>query len=349
MKKRLLALLCALVLLVAMALTGCAGSNTDADNASDAKDSADANTADNSADNAADSAADGSYTIGCIVNNASADTYQTTWYSSIKDYAAELGVNLQILDPSGDVTVQSTQVNDLIGMGCDVIILWPVNSETAVSLVQSINEAGIPVMTANTNVIADGEQYIKCYVGPSNYEEGKATAQQMVADLGDNASICYIGGPSGYTTSTERENGVMDVINEAGYTVLENQPDSTYSREGSQQIAENWLVKYKEGDLDAIITFDDNTGLGAANALEAAGRTDVRVYAVAAGDYGTVEYVKNGTISGVAMQSPIIDSNTALDYAVKIAKGEEISDFYNYIETPVATPDNIESLGITPW
>lgn len=345
MKKRLLALLCALVLVLALALTGCAGSDTK-DNAADSNNNAaDTNTGDNSAE----PKADGDITIGCIVNNASADTYQTTWYSSMKDYAAQLGVNLQILDPSGDVTIQGTQVNDLINMGCDVIILWPVNSETAVSLVQSINEAGIPVMTANTNVIADGEQYIKCYVGPSNYEEGKATAEQMVADLGDGASICYVGGPSGYTTSVERENGVMDVVEAAGYTVLENQPDSTYSREGTQQIAENWLVKYKEGELDAIITFDDNTALGAANALEAAGRTDVRVYAVAAGDYGTVEYVKNGTISGVAMQSPIIDSNTALDYAVKIAKGEEIADFYNYIETPVATPDNIDTLDIAAW
>ena len=49
------------------------------------------------------------------------------------------------------------------------------------------------------------------------------------------------------------------------------------------------------------------------------------------------------------MQSPIIDAQTALDYAVRIAKGEEIAEFDNFMETPVATADNLDSLNIEPW
>ena len=35
--------------------------------------------------------------------------------------------------------------------------------------------------------------------------------------------------------------------------------------------------------------------------------------------------------------------------AVKLAAGEEPEEFYNYIETPVATPDNVDSLGLEEW
>jgi ribose transport system substrate-binding protein len=335
MRKRLLSCLCIVMMLV-FVIAGCGDANS------------------NSPESEAIPASETESTeekilIGVVVNNASADTYQTTWYTAAKEYAKELGVDLQILDPAGDVATQATMIEDLINMDCDVIVVWPVNSETAVSSVKKIFEAGIPVMTANTNVSHEGRQYLECYVGPSNYEEGVAVATVMIEELDDDATICYVGGPPGYSTSQEREAGVMDTIAATNITVLENEPDSTYSIEGAQQIAENWLVKHAKGTIDAIVTFDDSQALGVINAVEAAGRDEIKVYAVACGDYNTISYVESGQLAGVAMQSPIIDAQTALDYALKIAKGETIKEFYNYIETPVATPDNIATLELEPW
>ena len=39
----------------------------------------------------------------------------------------------------------------------------------------------------------------------------------------------------------------------------------------------------------------------------------------------------------------------ALHMAVKLAAGEEPAEFYNYIETPVATQENVDSLGLEEW
>ena len=39
-----------------------------------------------------------------------------------------------------------------------------INGEQAVASVRAINKAGIPCLTANTNVSEQGEQFIKCYV-----------------------------------------------------------------------------------------------------------------------------------------------------------------------------------------
>lgn len=350
MKKKLLAMI-SVTMVASMMVTGCGlvGGDSKSDTAAktDAADKPDTSkgTDTKAADN---SSAGGKLKIGMVVNNGGADTYQTTYYSAAEAYAKEIGVDLQLLDPVGDVTTQSNQVQDLINMKCDTIVVWPVNSETAVASVKAISEAGIPVLTANTNVVKQGEQYIKCYVGPSNVEEGKQSAQVMVKDLGSDKKIVEITGPNGYSTTSERSEGMKQGIEGSGIQVVDAQPGEA-NREKSQQVMENYLVKYAAGDIDAVFCFDDNTAIGAINAIEAAGREgDVKVYAAAAGDYGTVSYVKEGKISGVAMQSPIIDAQTALDFALKVAKGENV-DPLNYIETPVATPSNIGSLELTEW
>ncbi len=286
--------------------------------------------------------------IGMTLNNTGADPYQTAYYDAAVQHAADLGVELKILDPAGDVTKQQNQVQDLIGMKPDVIVLWPTNSEAGVSLAKQIHAAGIPVMTANTNISPEGKEFLVAYVGPSNVEEGRQTAEQMVKDLGNDAKIVYIDGQMGYSTSDERRQGMDEGIAGTNIQVLETQTGEG-NREKSQQVMENYLVKYPEGSIDGVFCMDDNIAIGAINAMEAAGRTDLKIYAAACGDYNTLDYIRAGTLSATAMQSPITDAKTAIDYAVKIAKGETLAQFDNFMETPVATPENVDTLNIEKW
>src|SRR5699024_9064229 len=93
------------------------------------------------------------------------------------------------------------------------------------------------------------------------------------------------------------------------------------NREKSQQVMENYLVRFPKGEIDAVYCFDDVTAIGAVNAIEAAGRDEIMVIAAAAGSYSTMDYIKDGRISATVMQSPIIETHTVLDTAVELAKG----------------------------
>ncbi len=281
--------------------------------------------------------------IGMVVNYAGQDPYQTAYYDAMTAYADEIGADLQILDPKGDATKQANQVQDLINMDCSVIILWPVNGESAVASARAIDKAGIKCITANTDVAETGAQFTQCYVGPSNVEEGKNTALQMVEDLGGSGKIAEITGPAGYTTSLERTQGMEEGIEGSDIEILDSQTGEG-NREKCQQVAENYLIKYGVGEIDAIYCFDDNGAIGAVNAVEAAGRDDVKVYAAASGSYSTLDYIINGQIAATSMQSPYYDAESALAMAVKIANGETPAEHEYYIETPIATPDNAEQL-----
>ena len=165
--------------------------------------------------------------IGFAFRHGSNDTYMTTYYKHAAAYAKEKGVNLVLLDAVDDVTKQTQQVQDLIQQKCDVIVIWPVNSESSVAQAMQVQAAGIPCMTANTDVISDGDQYVTCYVGPSNYQEGYQTAQaaceELAAEGKTNPRILYIDGKSGQTTCDERKAGMQTAVEEAGGSFIDAQ------------------------------------------------------------------------------------------------------------------------------
>ena len=122
-----------------------------------------------------------------------------------------------------------------------------------------------------------------------------------------------------------------------------------YNHEESRTIMENYLTKYAPGSFVAVFCMDDTECLGAVDALEAAGRLDeVAVYGAALGDYGSVEYIEDASIDGISVQSPVIEAKTCLDYLVSVANGEEVPEKL-FIETPVGTPENIDTLGLVEW
>lgn len=343
MKKRVLASMMAAVMIMGC-LAGCGSKKEEA--------AADAAPAASEAEEEAEApAADGdSLKIGCVTMNSGADSYQSVWYDEIISYAKECNVELTVLDPAGDATKQANMVQDLINMNLDCIIVWPVDSEAGVAEVKAVHDAGIPVMTANTDVAEAGRQYSACYVGPSNLLEGEAAGAAMVDLLGGSGKIVEINYMTGYTADTERSQGMYNAIEGTDIESLDIQ-QAECNREKAQQVMENYLVRFAKGEIDAVYCFDDTTAIGAANAIEEAGRTEIKVIAAAAGAYGTMDYIKDGRIAATVMQSPIIETHTILDTAIQVAKGNVPSEYATYIETPTVTVDNYDEMvkEVTPF
>jgi ABC-type sugar transport system substrate-binding protein len=281
--------------------------------------------------------------------NGSNDTYMTSYFQHIKNYAKEVGVELVLLDAVDDVTKQTNQVQDLIQQKVDCIMIWPVNSESSVSQAKAVQDAGIPCLMCNSNVTEDGTQYTVGFVGPDDYTEGYKAAQEAMKELGDKADgakILFIEGVNGQQQAQDRKDGMQKAVEEAGGEFVDSQT-SEGKREKAQQITENWLVKYpNEGDITAIMTFDDNTSVGAYNACKAAGREkEFPIWSAATGDYSIISgYIKTGLLAGSCLQSPITDSETALDWACVIATGGELPAEKVFIDTPVITPDNFDEV-----
>ncbi|MFQ3184561.1 MAG: ribose transport system substrate-binding protein [Octadecabacter sp.] len=290
-------------------------------------------------------AASETMTVGITQNNVGVDSYQTTYEQAfIAAAEANPDVEVVVLDAGGDVARQIAQMEDLIQQEVDAIIIWPTNGEAVIPAVRKAFQAGIPVVVTNSNIAQAGFEFVSSFSGPDNITQGSRSAEIMCerfTALGtqNEARVVQISGQPGYTTAIERAKGFEDRLPEVcpNVTLVETQPGD-WNREKSQQVMEAFLVKYD--DIDGVYSGDDNMGVGALNAANAAGRTDGITFVGATNFAVGYEAMARGEYWGSIYQSPVDDAEAALKTAMDLLAGEDLP-FLNYFDTPKITQDNM--------
>ena len=275
-------------------------------------------------------------TIGITGFNFGVDSYQTTYEKAFEEHCKKLGVKYIKLDPKGDAALQANQVEDLIQKKVDVIIVWPVSGKGIIPAIRKANAANIPVLVTNSPIDPSGEALTEGFCGPDNVLEGKYAGEMMVEALGGKGKVVEIMGFPGYVTAAERSQGFHDAVKgHSGIEIIETQPGN-WDRMKSQKVMENFLVKYGPGDFNGVYVADDNMGMGAVNALKAAGRLKDVVITSACMFGEGYDAMGRGEIWGTVYQSPTSDAQIAVDTAIKVAQGQEIPK-KNFFETPKVT------------
>jgi ribose transport system substrate-binding protein len=291
-------------------------------------------------------AAADTFKIGITQNNVGVDSYQTTYEKGFIEAASQNdNVEAVVLDAGGDVARQIQQMEDLIQQNVDAIIIWPTNGQAVIPAVRKAHQAGIPVVVTNSNIAEEGFDFVSSFSGPDNITQGKRSAEIMCdkfKDLGTEkeARVVQISGQPGYTTAIERAKGFEDRLPVVcpDVTLVETQPGD-WNREKSQKVMEAFLVKYD--DIDGVYAGDDNMGVGALNAANAAGRTDGIVFVGATNFAVGYEAMGRGEYWGSIYQSPVDDAEAALQTALDILNGKDVP-FLNYFDTPKITQDNMD-------
>ena len=124
-------------------------------------------------------------------NNGSEDTKQSggdnltigfsNWSRSFEFYvdleegmqekADELGVELVIQDADGDLTEQTSQLENFVSRDMDGIIICPIDSEASGSEVEMVNAEDIPLATVDIECTGGGE--VVTHVASDNYLGGQ--------------------------------------------------------------------------------------------------------------------------------------------------------------------------------
>ncbi|MFS8524537.1 MAG: substrate-binding domain-containing protein, partial [Limnochordales bacterium] len=105
--------------------------------------------------------------------------------------AAELGVQLRVVDAQDDSARMLAGIEDLIAAGVDIILINPTDSAAVIPGVLMANAAGIPVITVDRS--ADGGQVV-AHVASDNILGGRM-AGQLIAELsGGQAKVVELEG-----------------------------------------------------------------------------------------------------------------------------------------------------------
>ena len=341
MKKKLLsALLC--VAMMSTLLVGC-GSKTTTEEAT-TKEAAEevAEEATTAAEEAVTDTAKESYTFGYTCMDGT-NPFFVTIEDEIRTKVEANGDTLISTDPANDVSLQITQIEDMISQGIDAIFLNPAEAEGILPALDELKEAGIPIINFDTEV-AD-MSYVASYAGSDNYNAGKVCGEDLVAKCPDGGDIIVLDSPT-MNSVVDRTDGFLDAIDGKGFNIVAQQ-DAKGNLEQAMGIAEDLLQA--NGDVIAIFGGNDPTALGALAAANAAGITDCMIYGVDGSPDIKAELASGESlIEGTGAQSPVSIADTSVDVMYKIMAGESVDERYP-VETFLITADNVADYGTDGW
>ncbi len=252
-------------------------------------------------------------------------------------------------------------VNDLIARKVDGIAVAPSNAAAMARALKGAQEAGIPVITWDSDVLEKDKGMRIAYVGTKNYDIGVNLAKIVQKIKPEGGSICIQSGGAAAANHNERLQGLRDTLSGAsgttppgerltgqnGWNESDGCPlytDDDFPR--SVQQMEDILAKYP--DLDAFVPtggfpqFIPQAYRRVATKYK--DRIDSGSLALVVADTLPVqmEILKDGLSLGQVGQRPFEMGYQAMFFLKDIKEGKSVAD-PSYTGLDVCTPDNIDT------
>ena len=309
-KKRFLAMTLTGAMCAAM-LTGCGGGSSSSSSGGDS-----------SADGG-----DGKYNISVIVKLT--DGHFNKVIAGAKAYADEHdNVSVEIQSPTS-ATSYDEQVNmietSLGNPGIDAIVLAPLQSDTAATLVSTAEK---PVIAVDTDFTSDKKS---TFVGTGNEsaakEGGKAAVEEAKKRGADKPTVLILTGTQGDETHEARLAGYKEGAEEAGGEVIEVQYCDAMAEKASTAM-EAVMQKYPDG-IDVVLSSNDDMAMAALKIINDSGNAAYKNTVVCGfdGNQSAIEAVKAGTLGMDIAQLGYDMGYKAVEAAVAVLEGNTVEDY----------------------
>ncbi len=257
--------------------------------------------------------------IGFIVS-----TLNNPFFVDLKDgiqkTAEELGYKVVVLDSQNDPAKEVSNMEDLTVKDVDIVLLNPVDSDSAVASVMIANNYDLPVVTVDR--VANGGNVVT-HIASDNAEGGTMAANYLIEKLGGKGNVVELEGTAGSSAARDRGNGFDNEIAKSDIEIIAKQI-ADFDRTQGLTVMENILQS--KTDIDAVFAQNDEMALGAQKALADMGMNDVLIVGFDATD-DAVDAVNKGTMAATVAQQPLLIGQTAVNAIDKILKGEKVDSF----------------------
>lgn len=261
----------------------------------------------------------GTKKIGFIVSTLN-NPFFVDLKSGIEKRAAELGYEVVVLDSQNDPAKEVSNMEDLTVKNVSMVLLNPVDSDSAVASVMIANNNDLPVVTVDR--VANGGEVVS-HIASDNVAGGQMAADYLIEKLSGEGNIVELEGTAGSSATRDRGQGFDDQIAKSKINIVSKQ-SADFDRTQGLTVMENILQSKNE--IDAVFAQNDEMALGAQKALADAGMKDVLIVGFDATD-DAVNSVKNGEMAATVAQQPLLIGKTAVDTIDKILKGEKVDAF----------------------
>lgn len=269
--------------------------------------------------------------------------YFETLELSIKTALEENGHRIMTKNPGADAALQNEQIQELIEADVDAVFLSPVDQEAVTPALEALQEAGIPVVNVDTRV--KDVDLVDAFVGSDNKNAGYVCGKDLKERFPEGGKVVILESPATNSVN-ERITGFEEAIANSGFEVLERvdvEVDSEKAKVSMQTLLQ------EQPEIDAVMCGNDPIALGALQAIQEAGRSDILVYGVDGSPAAKTEIAKTGSqFVGTGAQSPINIGKTAVKTAIAILEDKKYKE-EALEETFLITNENVELYGTNGW
>jgi ABC-type sugar transport system substrate-binding protein len=252
--------------------------------------------------------------------------WRTANTKSIQDSAAAAGVNLKFSDGQQKQENQIKAIRSYIQQKVDVIAFSPVVTTGWDTVLQEAKRANIPVILTDRAVDTPDTSLYKTFLGSDFVAEGKKAGDWLVqAEKGktEPLSIVQLEGTTGSAPAIDRTKGFADAIGAAPNMKVVASQTGDFTRSGGKQVMEAFLKSQPK--IDVVYAQNDDMGLGAIEAIQAAGKVpgkDMQIITVDATHDG-MQALADGKINYIVECSPLLGPQL-MDLAKKVKAGEPV-------------------------
>src|SRR6478752_966785 len=226
---------------------------------------------------------------------------------NIKATAEKYGVDLQFTSAEGEQAKQISSIKTFITQGVDLIAFSPVVETGWDAVLEEAKAAGIPVVLTDRAVDSDPSLY-KTFIGSDFIKEGEKAATWAKGEFADASSVnmVVLEGTTGSAPANDRATGWANILgSDPKFKTLASQTGD-FTRDGGKKVMEGFLATYP--NIDLVYAHNDDMGLGAIEAIEAAGKVpgkDIKIVTVDAVKAG-MEALSAGKINFIVECSPLL-------------------------------------------
>lgn len=254
------------------------------------------------------------------IARAQSDSF-AAWLANEMIAAAEQypDIELQVFDGQADDAKENAAIENAIANGFDAVIVQPNNGEAQRPYVEQVVAAGIVAITTNSRISGiEGASSVDA----DPYKQAQVNAELALTQVPENAKVVVLKGPSGNFHADERLKAwKAEFFDKRPDVTIVGEDFANWNKDEAMALMEDWTIAH--GDIDAVISMNDNMAAGALEVVKGNEMyDDMLVYGVD----GTAEaclLIQEGRMTATCLQSAIDLAALNLETVHKLLTGEE--------------------------
>jgi D-xylose transport system substrate-binding protein len=249
-----------------------------------------------------------------------------------------------------DAAQQQSQMEAALTDGANVVVLDPVDSASAASMVQLAKQQDVPVVSYDRLILDTPD--VEAYVSFDNVRvgqlQGEALSKRLAADGNPTGPIVRINGAPTDNNAKLFGQGASEAFSQAGVQVAKEYDTPDWSPDEAQTEMDQAITALGQNGFKGVYAMNDGTAGGAIAAMQAAGIDPATIPTTGQdAELEAVQRILAGTQFMTVFKATKPEAEAAARIAVALARGEQIPSGLVNAQTNNGATD-VPSVLLTP-